>query len=288
MFTIEEPEIGSTFTQVPWEVHRPNAILQELYWADYRLDKTRPGYLRYYNVGDRHAKGVSCFAPNEGISEENTPCYFLPRGTSLPEGLALFYTHKMKLRFPPDFQGALHFVIAPTIPMTNENYEQLIRNLDWKSCTLRASAERMNELISFGNDLYGVEDFRMKKLYWLMEIWHAQTSYAMDRFHANDIHTWIALNKPSFEDLIQYESRAYIVFSALAQMNVNTPASQITESKYLGDILGELEDAFGWKSTELYELGRSRKNKKDDFSGDIVFALVLSMIGFILIQIFFF
>jgi hypothetical protein len=54
----------------------------------------------------------------------------------------------------------------------------------------------------------------------------------------------------------------------------------------LGDILGELEDAFGWKSTELYELGR--KNKKDDFSGDIVFALVLSMIGFILIQIFFF
>ncbi|PKY57350.1 hypothetical protein RhiirA4_411643 [Rhizophagus irregularis] len=172
--------------------------------------------------------------------------------------------------------------------MTNENYEQLIRNLDWKLCTLRASAERMSELISFGKDLYGVEDFRMKKLYWLMEIWHAQTSYAMDRFHANDIHTWIALNKPSFEDLIQYESRAYIVFSALAQMNVNTPASQITESKYLGDILGELEDAFGWKSTELYELGRSRNNKKDDFSGDIVFALVLSMIGFILIQIFFF
>ncbi|PKK67942.1 hypothetical protein RhiirC2_751026 [Rhizophagus irregularis] len=176
----------------------------------------------------------------------------------------------MKLRFPSDVQGALHFIIAPTISMTKENYEQLIRNLDWQICNLKASAE-MNELISLDDDLDGVEDFRMKELYWLMEIWYMQTTYAMDRLHANDIHTWIALDKPSFDDLIQHESRAYIVFSALSCMNARTPASHVTELTYLGDILGELEDAFGWKSTELYEMGdvESKKNKKDDFAENL-------------------
>ncbi|CAG8687867.1 16083_t:CDS:2 [Rhizophagus irregularis] len=240
LITIEEPEKGSTYTQVSWDVHRPNAMHQEI-------------CRRPHNT------------PNKSLSNENIHCYFIPQGTSLPEGLALFYTHKMKLRFPSDVQGALHFVIAPTISMTKENYEQLIRNLDWQICNLKASAE-MNELISLDDDLDGVEDFRMKELYWLMEIWYMQTTYAMDRLHANDIHTWIALDKPSFDDLIQHESRAYIVFSALSRMNVRTPASHVTELTYLGDILGELEDAFGWKSTELYEVGMGDQGTDSDRS----------------------
>ncbi|CAB4482672.1 hypothetical protein RhiirA1_473797 [Rhizophagus irregularis] len=284
LITIEEPEKGSTYTQVSWDVHRPNAMLQEICRLDYKLDNTRPGYLIYYNINDKNAKGVSCFVPlrrphntpNKSLSNENIHCYFIPQGTSLPEGLALFYTHKMKLRFPSDVQGALHFVIAPTISMTKENYEQLIRNLDWQICNLKASAE-MNELISLDDDLDGVEDFRMKELYWLMEIWYMQTTYAMDRLHANDIHTWIALDKPSFDDLIQHESRAYIVFSALSCMNARTPASHVTELTYLSDILGELEDAFGWKSTELYEVGMgdvgSKKNKKDDFAENLNYSV---------------
>lgn len=73
----------------------------------------------------------------------------------------------------------------------------------------------------------------------------------MDRLHANDIHIWIALDKPSFQDLIQHESRAYIVFSVLTRMNARTPVSHVTELTYLDDILGELEDAFEWKSSEL-------------------------------------
>ena len=178
------------------------------------------------------------------------PCYFLPEETFLSEGLALFYTHKMKLRFPEGIQTGLHFVIAPTRCMTKEDYEQAVKDLSWQLCTIKASAE-MKELISHDDDLEGVEDFRMSELYWLMEIWHTQTVNAMDRIHANDIHTWIALDKPSFQDLLQHEPRAYIVFSSLVRMNSSLPASHITELIYLGDILGELNDVFGWKKEDV-------------------------------------
>src|SRR4051812_17833712 len=211
---MEEPARGATFTQVPWDIHRPDALLQELYSGDYKLDKTDNRYIEHYKVNDKRAKGVSCFVPlesprnllNEKLSKEQYSCYFLPEGTSLFEGLALIYTHKMKLRFPSGIQTGLHFVIAPTKHMKKEIYEQATKDLGWQLCTIKASAETI-ELISFDDDLDNVEDFQMNELYWLMEIWHMQTTYAMDRLHANDIHTWIALDKPSFQDLIQHESR---------------------------------------------------------------------------------
>ncbi|GBB83938.1 hypothetical protein RclHR1_01060002 [Rhizophagus clarus] len=249
---------GSTFTQVPRQTHRVDAMFQELYRGDYRLDKDRR-YLQSYNAGDKKAKGVSCFVPleiphnvpSENHSKKEIPCYFLPEGVSLSEGLALFYTHKMKLRFPSGEQTALHFVIAPTMRMTKEDYEQSVKSLNWQICTVKASAE-MIDLVSHDDDLDGIEDFRMNEVYWLMEIWHEQTMCTMDRLHANDIHTWIALDKPSFQDLIMHEPRGYIVFSALARLNAITPTSHVTELTYLGDILGELEDNFGWKSSEMY------------------------------------
>jgi len=94
--------------------------------------------------------------------------------------------------------------------MIKENYEQEIRDLDWQLCTIKASAE-INELISLDDDLDGVEDFRC------IGLWKS----VMDRLHVNDIHTWIVLDKPSFQDLIQHEPHAYILFSALARMNYN-------------------------------------------------------------------
>ncbi|CAG8558324.1 12126_t:CDS:2, partial [Funneliformis caledonium] len=206
---------------------QPDAMHQELYKGDYRFDKDGK-HLKSYNADNRSAKGVSCFVslefphnvPNE--SKKEIPCYFLPEGISLSESLALFYTHNIKLQFPSGEQTALHFVIAPTMHMTRENYEQAIRN--------------------------GVEDFQMIEVYWLMEIWHEQTTCTMNRLHANDIYTWIALDKPSFQDLIMHEPRAYIVFSTLACMNARIPTSHVTELMYLGDILGELKDSFGWKA----------------------------------------
>src|SRR5436305_671690 len=176
---------GSTFTQVSWQTHRPDAMLQELYRGDYRLDKDRR-YLKSYNAGDRNAKGVSCFVPlevphnvtNEKLNKTEISCYFLPEGASLSEGLALFYTHNMKLRFPSGEQTGLHFVIAPTMRMTKENYEQSIRSLNWQICTVKASAE-MIELVSCDDDLDGIEDFKMNEVYWLMESWYEQTTCTM-------------------------------------------------------------------------------------------------------------
>ncbi|CAG8744584.1 5590_t:CDS:2, partial [Racocetra fulgida] len=198
---MEELKRGSSFTQIPWQTHRPNAILQELYGGDYKLDESDNTYIKYYEINDKKAKGVSCFVPletphnvpSERLNGSEIPRYFLPEGLYLPEG------------FPSGDQGGLHFVIAPTKRMKKEQYEQTVKELDWQLCTIKASAE-MNELISRDDDL---------------------------------------------EDLLQHEPRAYIVFSILARMNSNIPTTHVTELIYLGDILGELEDAFKWKKSEF-------------------------------------
>ncbi|CAG8465617.1 3197_t:CDS:2, partial [Diversispora eburnea] len=49
----------------------------------------------------------------------------------------------------------------------------------------------------------------MTELYWLIEIWYKKATNDMDRLYANNIHTWIALDKPSFQDLLQHEPRAF-------------------------------------------------------------------------------
>ena len=106
----------------------------------------------------------------------------------------------------------------------------------------------MVELVSHDDDLDSV-DFKMVELYWLMKIWYKQATDAMDRIHANDIHTWIALDKPSFQDLLQNnEHRAYIVFSALSRMKA---MGDITEPVvYQSDILSKLKDVYKWRDAE--------------------------------------
>ncbi|CAI2191819.1 7794_t:CDS:2, partial [Funneliformis geosporum] len=114
--------------------------------------------------------------PNKKLSKEQYSYYFLPEGTTLSEGLALIYTHKMILRFLSGIQAG------------------------W--CK-RLPNERA--VLAYGN-----------------------LAYADNQ-----------------------ESRAYIVFSALAHMNARMPVSHVIELTYLGNILGKLKDAFGWKSSEL-------------------------------------
>ncbi|CAG8777442.1 18062_t:CDS:2, partial [Dentiscutata erythropus] len=176
---------------------------------DYKLNESDNTYIKHYEINNKKAKGVSCFVPletlhnvsSERLNNLEIPYYFLPEGLDLLKGLALIYTHCIKLRFPSGDQGGLHFVIAPTMHIKKEQYIQTVKELDWQLCMIKASVE-MDELISHDDDLEGVEDFRMNELYWLMEIWHTQTTNAMDHLHANDIHTWILLDKPSFQDLL--------------------------------------------------------------------------------------
>ncbi|RHZ52761.1 hypothetical protein Glove_457g82 [Diversispora epigaea] len=260
MEKIKEPEKNSSYIQTLWQIHCTNAMLQKLNKGDYEIDPSDNRYIKGYSVNYKKAKGVSCFVPldipynvpTRSLSNLEIPCYFLPERTPLAEGLVLIYTYMMKLRFPSGIQKGLHFIIAPTVHMTKENYVQVVKNMDWHLCTIKASIE-MNELVFFDEDLDNVEDFRMIELYWLMEIWYEKATNDMDRLYANDIHTWIALDKPSFQDLLQHEPRAYIVFCALASMNANTPVSYVTQLTYQGEILGELEDAFGWREAEFYD-----------------------------------
>ncbi|CAG8558751.1 5972_t:CDS:2 [Ambispora leptoticha] len=250
---MEELEKGTTFfTQVHWQIHRPNVHSLVLRSGEYKIDKMNKNYIKCFSINDKNVTGISCFVPLETphnvptteLSEPEIPCYFLPENMDLPEGLALFYTHKMKLRFPSNTQTGLHFVIAPTIRMTKNNYVQAVKNLNWHLCTIKAAA-KITELVCSDDDLDGVEDARMVELYWLTEIWYEKAMDAMDRIHAIDIHTWIALEKPSFQDLLQHESRAHIVFSALIRMKVNRFVTYVTELMHQKDILGELKNAFG-------------------------------------------
>ncbi|RIA87939.1 hypothetical protein C1645_776161 [Glomus cerebriforme] len=261
-----EPKKYCPYSKVYWPIHRPNVMLGNLNYGDYELDKSDKNYIKHFSVNSKEAtkkaKGVSCFVPfdtphnvpNEKLSNPNIPCYFIAENTDIPEGLVLIYTHKMKLRYPSATQSGYHFIIAPTVRMSRDEYIQVIRDLEWFPCDIKASAE-MVELVSSDDDLDGVDDFQMAELYWLMEIWYKQATDVMDCIHAIDIHTWIALDKPSLQDLLQdNEYRAYIVFSALSRMKAITPVTNVTELMYQGDILGELEDAYGWRDDNFIEI----------------------------------
>src|SRR6266540_5062527 len=106
-------------------------MLQEFYRGDYRLDKNGR-HLKSYYSDDKNVKRVFCFffmplevphnIPNKKLSKKDILYYFLPEGICFSEGLALFYTHNMKLQFPSGEQIGLYFIIAPIMRMTKENY----------------------------------------------------------------------------------------------------------------------------------------------------------------------
>jgi hypothetical protein len=130
--------------------------------------------------------------------------------------------------------------------MTLVEYGNAKKNLDWNLCEIRASAES-KELVHKDDDLNGVRDFLITEIYLLIELWYKQTTDAMERLYANDIHTWIASKKPTVKELIRDKPRANVIFHALSRLN----ATSVTQKTYKYDILGELRDAFGWKVKEL-------------------------------------
>jgi hypothetical protein len=132
--------------------------------------------------------------------------------------------------------------------MTLAEYGDAIKNLNWNLCEVKTNAE-LKELVHKDDDLKGVRDFQITEIYLLIELWYKQTTDAMERLHANNIHTWIALKKPTFKELIRDKPRAYVIFHALSRFNVNE--TSVTQETYKYDILGELRDVFGWKVKEL-------------------------------------
>ncbi|GBB99551.1 hypothetical protein RclHR1_03560006 [Rhizophagus clarus] len=241
------PRLGVLYRKVNWTLHRLDAINGELKTSDCEL--LDDGFIKYFPFNNINALGVSCFVPL-GEPPHKTPisdqvdCYILPRDITLPRGLALVYTNKMKLRFPSETQKVWHFVITPTQRMKLEDYQDAIKHLGWELCDIKVGVE-LKKLVREENDLDDVPDFRITQLYWLITIWFEQTEDAWDRFLANSIHTWIAQKKPFYKELILDKQRARIVFSALTRLDVES----ITQKTYKYSILCDIEDRFGWEDS---------------------------------------
>ncbi|CAB4446273.1 unnamed protein product [Rhizophagus irregularis] len=192
--------------------------------SDYYIDNEN--FLKYFKFDEIDPYGVSCFVPlgnpphNNSISKRKN-CFVIPKGTYLLNGLILVFTNFMKLRFPSGVQDAWHFVIAPTERMTLTSYTGAIRNIDWELCEIKAN-----------------------------EIWYTQTDDEIDRLLANDIHTWISIKKPNFNDLINNKQRARTAFSAMARLDAD---ESVTLETYKYTILGDLEDLFGWKESSFID-----------------------------------
>jgi hypothetical protein len=223
--------------------------------VDYKLEENN---VKFYPIenNDFVVPGCSSFVPlnsrnnvpSQRLPCPESPCYFLSPGTVLPDGLAIVYTKKLKTRFPSGLQYSWHFNIFPTRSMTLPEYSNMIKNLDWKPCNIKTDASP-NKLVSKNDDTDGLKSIEILGLYFLMSSQYDQANNSMDRLQANEIHTWISLDKPTFQDLICDEGCSFYVFSALNQLKTES----ITLETYRVDILGELEDRFMWKESDFFD-----------------------------------
>ncbi|CAB4467002.1 uncharacterized protein OCT59_014126 [Rhizophagus irregularis] len=249
------PEVGEKYTILHWPLHRINALSQGPLKGEYKLDENNvkfyqttkdgfvvPGCSSFVPLNSRHN------VPSRRLLGPESPCYFLSPGTVLPDGLAIVYTKKMKTRFPSDLQHLWHFNIFPTRSMTLHEYSNMIKNLDWKPCNIKVGASP-DKLVSKNDDIDGLKSIEILGLYFLMSLWYDQATNSMDRLQANEIHTWISLDKPTFQDLICDEDRSFYVFSMLDQLKTES----VTLETYCADILGELEDRFMWKESDFFD-----------------------------------
>ncbi|RIA97932.1 hypothetical protein C1645_732057 [Glomus cerebriforme] len=247
--TSRPPRLGMLLTKTPCSIYRLETITKELRDGDYEL--VEENIIRHYIYNDINAIGASCFTflgnpLYKNLISNPIDCYFIPKDTLLPEGLAIVFNRKIKLRFSSCCQKGWHFCIVPTRQMTLAEYGDAIKNLNWNLCEIRDSVE-LKGLVHKNDDLKGVQDFLIIEIYLLIELWYKQTTDVMERLYANDIHTWIALKKPTVRELMRDKPRAYIIFHALSRLNVIS----VTQKTYKFDILGEFRDMFGWKVKEL-------------------------------------
>ncbi|RUP35173.1 hypothetical protein BC936DRAFT_138513 [Jimgerdemannia flammicorona] len=233
---------------------------------DYKLEEDGQ-IVKYYSLGPYDKEGVlyglSCFVPLDSKDHKvpcskhiGQPCFFVPPNSQFPPGLGVVYTNTMNLPYPSEGeamrQKAWHFTIFPTTAMTVTEFTSAIQLLNWQQCDFVMKGAAMpNMLAKKDDDLDDLDDFQMVEVYKLIATWYEQAERTMDRLLAYDIHTWIATDKPSLQDLLQDKTRARYVFSALSRMD----APGITAQNYQGDILGELMYKFGWKENcSEYEL----------------------------------
>ncbi|RIA98051.1 hypothetical protein C1645_813277 [Glomus cerebriforme] len=232
-------------------------------------------YVKPYPLEDdreRIPPGVSCFVPlskphnvpSERLHGPESPCYYLPPESTLPDGLALVFTNTMQLRFPSGVQEAWHFHMFPTRAMTIQEFSQMIKNINWFPCNVKANAVP-DELVNGDDDIDHLKDMEIIGLYLLMVLWYdEQATDAIDRLLANEIHTWISMKTPSLQDLLCDESRSLYIFSALSRIETQS----VTLETYRAIILDHLEDKFGWNECDFSDSKDCKIDKIDEPSGN--------------------
>ncbi|GBB97335.1 hypothetical protein RclHR1_02970010 [Rhizophagus clarus] len=147
--------------------------------------------------------------------------------TRIPSGLwAYNKIRKTSLATSPNrclITRASQKVMVLLSSMTLPEYSNMIKNLDWKSCNIKAGSSPADELVSKDVDIDGLKSFEILGLYFLISLWYD----SIDR-------TWISLDKLTFQELICDEDCSFYVFSALNKLN--TEESVTLEIYILGEI----------------------------------------------------
>ncbi|RGB21578.1 hypothetical protein C1646_678427 [Rhizophagus diaphanus] len=111
--TSRPPRLGKLLTKTPCPIYRLGATTKDIGHGDYEL--VNENFVRHYIYDDINPTGVSCFTPlgeppHKNPISDPDDCYFLPKDTLLPQGLAIIFNRKTRLRFPTCCQKDSTFV----------------------------------------------------------------------------------------------------------------------------------------------------------------------------------
>lgn len=214
---------------------------------------------------------------------QNLSCAFVPK-ISMPVGFGLLYTGVEQYEHLPvpatlndvededdidpagiidtgsslgtEFTGTVHhFLLFPTSDLPSEDrqllrqkpkaFEEKIRNsFDWFLCSMKAAGEE-TRLINRYQDLDHVHDRLIRHLYQLSAISFAQSDNLVDQFWANAIHTWIAIHKPTWKDLVADSCKAQRIFVMCSEIEEIEDDHQLNGSRE--KIVAKLQSEFGWE-----------------------------------------
>lgn len=225
-------------------------------------------HIKHYPDGAPVDCGISVFAisafPHLYAPPDGMGCFVstvngAPLPINLPVGLSIVSKGTCTLRWYQNnsvknwvAQKALHFMMFANSPgLTVDDFRARFNQIGWEECHLPAAAEPAEpaELVKLPDDLHGIEDDRIRLLYRTLDRWFLQTNDPMDKFEANGLHTWIAMKKPSFSQLLEDRFCARRIFLILLRHN----EPNMSTGTRLSSIADEIAEAYGWEWQDLRE-----------------------------------
>lgn len=269
--TLEDKTVNVRSTQLSFHVHRMHTAsygtfpkLEKGNEFEYEADNI---HIKHYPDGVPVDCGISVFAisafPHLYSHPDGTECFVSavngapPLPINLPVGLSIVSKGTCTLRWYQNnsvknwvAQKALHFMVFANSPgLTVDDFRARFNQIGWEECHLAAAAEPA-ELVKLPDDLHGIEDDRIRLLYRTLDRWFLETSDPMDKFEANWLHTWIAMKKPSFSQLLEDRFCARRIFLILLRHN----EPNMSTGTRLSSIADEIAEAYGWEWQDLREV----------------------------------